>query len=203
MARLDATHIQLLKQGRGEMKSGGGGGHRPLGPGIDCLVILRIPCLDGAELADIGRQRHRAFAVQGGHEGEAAPVEAQQNVPGGRFFQHLGRQIFPKLDAIAQYQSPARLGEGQPAPLTGALVQCHLHGDLGAPGSGSAALELGGDDPGIVEDHEIARPQDRRQLAHLAVFEPVGTHHEQPCRVARACRISGDQPLRQLEVEIG
>ena len=84
-----------------------------------------------------------------------------------------------------------------------ALVQGHLHRDLGAPGSGTAALELGGDDLGIVEDHEIAGPQDRRQFAHLAILEPAGPNHQQPRGVARAGRISRDQALRQLEVEIG
>ena len=73
----------------------------------------------------------------------------------------------------------------------------------GLPGLARRPCELGGDDLGIVEDHEIAGPQDRRQFAHLAILEPVGTHHQQPRGVARACRISGDQALRQLEVEIG
>ena len=107
------------------------------------------------------------------------------------------------MDAVARGQPPARLGEGQPAVVARALVQRHLHRDLGAPGPGAAALELGGDDLGVVEDHEIAGPQDRRQLAHLAILETGGPNHQQPRGVARAGRISRDQALRQLEVEIG
>ena len=123
--------------------------------------------------------------------------------PAGDFSRTSAARSLAELDAVAGGQPPARLGEGQPAIVARALVQRHLHGDLGASGSGAAALELGGDDLGVVEDHEIAGPQDRRQFAHLAILELVGAHHQQPRGVARAGRISRDQALRQLEVEIG
>jgi hypothetical protein len=98
---LDPSRRQLRQQGRGEMKPCGGGRDRPLGPGIDSLVILRILRLDGPELADIGRQRHGPFAMQSGHQLGAAAVEAQQDVPGRRFIQDLGRQILAEQDAVA------------------------------------------------------------------------------------------------------
>ena len=123
--------------------------------------------------------------------------------PAGDFSRTSAARSFAELDAVPGGQPPARLGEGQPAVVACALVQRHLHGDLGTSGSGTAALELGGDDLGVVEDHEIAGPQDRRQFAHLAIFELAGANHQQPRGVARTGRISRDQALRQLEVEIG
>jgi hypothetical protein len=76
-------------------------------------------------------------------------------------------------------------------------VQGRLDARRAAP-----AGETRRDDPRVVEHHDIARPQQVRQVAHHAVGER-GADMEQTCRVARLCRPLRDQRWRQVEVEIG
>jgi hypothetical protein len=50
-----------------------------------------------------------------------------------------------------------------------------------APGVLLAAENPGGDDPGIVEDYQVARAQETRQLPELTVFDlpfcPIQDQH--------------------------
>ena len=59
------------------------------------------------------------------------------------------------------------------------------------------------DDLGVVEDEQITWPQQRRQIGNLPVLQPSrGWDQEQPSGVARLARVIGDQPARQVEIEV-
>ncbi len=65
------------------------------------------------------------------------------------------------------------------------------------------ARQPGGDDLGVVEHDDIAGTEERRQIADDAVVKAtLGVDDEHPRRVARAHGPQGDQPLRQVEVEV-
>jgi hypothetical protein len=70
------------------------------------------------------------------------------------------------------------------------------------PGGAALAGEPRGDDPGVVVDQHVARPQQRRQVADRAVVQRIALDLQQPRRIARHGGPPGDPLARQLEIEV-
>jgi hypothetical protein len=87
------------------------------------------------------------------------------------------------------------LDEGAPGAAADVAVQRYLDARRAAH-----AGEPRRDDTRVVGDQQIARPQQRGQVADGAVGE-IGPDHEQPRRVARLNGMVRDQVSRQLEIE--
>ena len=79
-----------------------------------------------------------------------------------------------------------------------ALMQRHRNLRLAAH-----AGEPRGNDPRVVEHQQIARIQQRGQIAHHAVFEPGPGDAQQARGVARLDGALRDAVLRQIEIEFG
>jgi hypothetical protein len=87
---------------------------------------------------------------------------------------------------------------GQRVP--GAIGQRAIEGDADAR-IAAAGAELGGDDPCVVGDEDVAAPEQVGQVGHFAVLETIG-HIHQACRIARTGGLLGDAFGRQREVEV-
>ena len=114
------------------------------------------------------------------------------------FFGDVGDEILCEDDMVADPQPARALGKGAPRTAAEIAMQGHLDRSHPAP-----ADEPCRDNLGVVEDEQIAAPQQRRQIRNPPVLQPSrGRDHEQPSGVARLARVGRDQPARQLEIEI-
>ena len=69
------------------------------------------------------------------------------------------------------------------------------------PGLPAPSVEPGGDHPRVVDDHQVAGPEQFRQVRDVAVRQAVA-HMQQPRRVAWLRGLLRDQFGRQVEIEI-
>ena len=81
-----------------------------------------------------------------------------------------------EADAVADRQALGRPREGLPAVRRDALVQHRLDRRAGPAVAMAQAVEPRGHDPRVVEDQRVARAQQIRQVADVAVGE--GAHAE-------------------------
>lgn len=64
------------------------------------------------------------------------------------------------------------------------------------------ALQLCGDNSGVVEHQHVARLQQRGQIAHGEIFKRfAGADFQQPCGVARLGRAQRNALFRKIEIE--
>jgi len=89
-----------------------------------------------------------------------------------------------------------------PRPLP---TQQAFNQDLDPATAGLLAEQACGDHPGIVEDQQIARLQQRRQVAHVQVGEVLRRRRHQQQAAGRTFRQRrlGNQFRRQVVMEIG
>ena len=137
-------------------------------------------------------------------------VEADQHLP--RLALLLDRRVEPGDEAgalrrraepepVARREAPSGTGEGPPSRRVDPLEQRHRDGRR-ARAADALAVQFRRDHLGVVEDEHIARREQVRQVADVAVVEPLPRlHHEQPGRVARPRRAERDALLRQVEIE--
>ncbi|MDQ1188680.1 hypothetical protein QE447_001183 [Stenotrophomonas sp. SORGH_AS282] len=115
--------------------------------------------------------------------------------------QHLGLAAGIERDPAAGLRrfAGAYLGPGL-LPAQQAFNQ-----DFHATAAGLLAEQAGRDHPGIVEDQQVAGLQQRRQVAHLAVFERGRRlrHHHQAAGRALGERGLGDQFSGKVVMEVG
>ncbi len=113
-------------------------------------------------------------------------------------FRDQGGKAIGKDDAVARPQPAGSAGEGAPCPAAEVAVQGDLDRRLAA-----AAGEPRRDHLGVVEDEEITRPQQGRQIGDAAVRELAGRRdQQQPGRISRRARVFGDQRAGQVEIEL-
>ncbi len=65
-------------------------------------------------------------------------------------------------------------------------------------------FEIGRNDPGIVDDEPVTRPQERWKIANETVFKTrfsFGSYHQKAGRVARGRRTQSDAIRREFEIE--
>ncbi len=86
-----------------------------------------------------------------------------------------------------------------------ALAQHPLHQDLDAAARFLAPPQPGRNDPGIVEDQQIARAQQIRQVPKAAIGNcarrPI--QMQQPAGRPLGNRVLGDELRREIETEVG
>ena len=158
--------------------------------------------------ADVAGQRHAAHAVEQflrglgrgrPHEPRAARTAAHE----------LEREALlsgpvDNRDRLAERRPPAGVREDLPQPRR--LIDPQKQSLPLPAGGGAPADEPGGHHPRVVDDDEVARREDLRQIADAAVMQrarrPV--HDEQPRRGPVGERLLGDEVGGQVVVvEIG
>ena len=155
------------------MKPRRGRGHGAIAGGEHGLVILIIGLVYGTQALKIGWQWHGSVLAQGGVEGLALAVEGERYLAAGPFFRHRGPESVRKDDLVTGGEFFGRAGEAAPACRGGALVQGE--GDFRLP---PKARKLGRDDAGVVENQDIAGPEQGGQVAEDMVVQ-FRTHLQQ------------------------
>ena len=193
------------------MKPGGWRGDRPFLAREHGLVVAAILRVGVTARGDVRRERHVAEAVDRLIEGGAGKIEDESRFAvfparrdgRGEAARKTRLVASAERDAIAGFKPFRR--PSQSLPAIGSQSFDQRHGDLGghliAP---SHAVELGGNDLGVVEDERIAGREQRRQIAHHSVGDVrsgVGLDEEKPASVARNHGAQRDQLLRQMKIE--
>ena len=193
---LDAARIQRRQQAGREMQPGRGRGDRARLAGEHRLVRVPVARVAAFRALDIGRQRHGAVRLKRRVEFRPFRRERQRDFPAlPALLQHRFEPA-GKGDPVALAEPPPGPGEGEPAPLVEALVQQGFDCRRAAP-----PVEARRDHARVVDNHEVARPEQVRQFGNAAVRES-GRNMQQPRRVARLHRPLRDQPGGQVEIEI-
>jgi len=198
MPELHAAFAQRIEQGIVEMQARsrrGNGADLAREHGLVTLGIVRA----GLAL-DVGRQR-QAPGVQQPVLQRFRQVEAQLPEAGLVAGQHLG------LAASIERDPAAGLRRLADAELRARLVvrQQALDQDFHAPACGLVAEQPRRNHPGVVEDQQIARLQQGRQVAHLQIRQRgiARRHQQQPTGRAFRQRRLRNQRFGQVVMEIG
>ncbi len=197
VAELHPALAQARQQRLVEVQPGGGRGDRADFAREHGLIALAV--FDTRLAADIGRQRQAASleqpVLQRGRDLETQQIELAIAA------QHLG------LAAGIERDHAAGLGRLAGADLYArlALAKQALDQDLHSPAAGLLPEQARRNDPGVVEDQQIAGLQQLGQIAHLAVAEGRWRrrHHQQAAGGTFGQRRLGDQFFGQLVMEIG
>lgn len=197
VADLNALGLQLRQQRLIEMQTGGWRSHRT-GMSGEYSLVTRVIIRIGITL-DIGRQGHAAEPVEHGFD---------------RLFGFKAQAV--EFIIPAKYGQYRAVRQGDTAPRfrgfrgtdlsTHALVgQQTLDQDFNLAAGLLLAVKPCRNDPGIVEDQQVAGLQQFRQITELPILERDITrrHQQQPGITSvgqwRLC----DQLWQQIEVEIG
>ncbi len=180
---------------RVEVQSGGGGRHRPQAAGVKGLVTLQVRHL--VRTLDVGGQGHVAVPL---HEGGKVRVQGPQMEEFA-----LPTQAFQGIARLQPQPSPG-LGRLAGTDMGQDLVrpQQALHQDLQAPAALLAAEKPGAHDAGIVEDQQVARPQQVRERGEQPVLQPAAraVQTEEPAGPAPRQGPLGDEFRRQIKVKV-
>ena len=178
------------------MQSGGGGRDGAILAREHGLIIADVAFVGRALAGDIGGQGHASGPFQQ-HFHRLGAFEVQRHAaifvarPGDR------GDACAKVDPVAIPHPLGIAQEGLPLAQAQALVQRRAD-----PRFAARAFQLGGNDAGVVEDQDIARAQQARQVAHRQVGKvPCPRHLQQPCGIARAGGAQRDIFRREVEVE--
>ena len=146
-----------------------------------------------------------------------SPVEAQGALAERTPCDYLRLQPFPKIDPLADADFASRSDQDFPALPVQLLSQQHFHapGQEGARGgvawtnplgadSGPASEQARPDHPGVVQNQQIAWPQQFGQFGEGAVEElsRVPLQHQHARSPALARRLLGNQFRRQGVVKV-
>ena len=181
-----------IEHRRVEVKTGGGRGHRPRPLRVHRLVTLGVGGLGATP--EVGRQRDLAVALQHlGHRAfEVDPVELA--FPADAHPAHGGAQLHLAAD-------PQPLARPDPREEPAAALD-PFDEDLDPPTGRLAAGEPRPQDPGIVEDQQVARAQIPGKSREPPVRQPRPADHEQPARGTGLGRMAGDERIRKPVVEV-
>ena len=171
-----------------------------------------IPRVDGAAAGDIGRQRHVAALGQRLVQHRAVEGERERDLAALAFGFDRGVELAEEAHFalvaephhVADREPLGRLHQSLPARAVESFRQRRRDRRLMVAAADAAAREARRDHLGIVDDHRVARPQQRRQIAHDAVFQhrlALRAHDQKPRGVARHGRPQRDAVVRQRKVE--
>ncbi len=222
---LDSALADAIEGFRGEMKAGGRGCYRSALLCVDGLIAFAIA--GGIRARDVGRERDVADAIEGGEESVHALNGLKADAALAEFGagQDLGLKFFEIAIVLAEEQSLAdayfAAGANQAFPIVGiggelagqknldAAVEEIAGGrivraDRVSAGAFAAAIEPGGKDAGVVEDHKIAGLQQVREIAEQAVgITAAGSLQMQHAgTVAGGERLLGNEFVGKVEVEV-
>ena len=182
------------------MQAGRRGGHRSVVAREHRLVVgavLRI----GDAAPDIGWQRHRTGLFEMVGEEGADLVEGQHDRSVGILGFDGGLQV-REVEVVAKPQPLGRPGKGKPMASAQVADQQRFNRYvLPSAGAGTHALETRWNDPCVVGDQQVAPSQQRGQVAHDAIVQPVRRDVEQARGIARLHRSLRDEVVREIEVE--
>ena len=222
---LDAALADAVEDFWGEMKAGGGSGYRSALLGIDGLVAFAIAGRIGTR--DIGRERDVADAIEGSEEIVGAARDglkadaALAEFPAG---EDLGLQVRRDCAPPKNRRSPTpilRPGRTRHSQSLGWVESLAGQQNLDAAveeiagrrisradrlstGAFAAAIEAGGKNAGVVENHEIAGVQQVREVAEQAVGMAAGSLQvEHAGAVAGGEGFLGNEVVGKMEVEVG
>src|SRR5690606_17624344 len=177
-----------------EMQPRRGRRHRTGALRIDRLIPFPVGTL--VRPIDIGRQRHMADAIK----------QRQNRLGKAQLEQGIVARQHADLAVILEQDATARLGR-LAGPYMGqhpVLVQHPFHQDFQLPAGFLAPEQARRYDPGIVEYHQVARPQVLQQLGEPPVLQGTAgaIETQQPAGSAFGQRMTGDEAVRQVEMEI-
>ncbi len=199
---LDAACRQRRQQRRREMQPRRRCRDRAIGGGEHGLVVVALRGRVGHGRPDIGRQRHPAVPTQALEQGRFRQRKGQRQRAGRPLGCNGCRQIRREVQPIRQTAFACRPGERQPSGFAvwggGRLDQGHLDRRL-APAAGKPGRQHAG----IVEQQQVARLQQVRQIGNPAVAQAGRADLEQPRPIARHDRPLRDQLRGQDEIELG
>src|SRR5690606_640497 len=196
----DALLEQGLEQRRIEVQACGGRGH---GTGPAC--VYRPATVAGLLLVlpfDVGRQWHVAYAVEEPYQvqafGEGEHAKAILLTHDRRF--HFRAIRIRNDKACTRHQAPRGTQLCQQA-IAG---QHTFHKQFQPATRRLARKDTRRDDASIIEDQQIFRFQQRRQLVETEVAEAaiVSAKLQQATAAALGQRVAGDLAFGQIEVEI-
>ena len=144
---------------------------------------------------DVGRQRHFAVRVEPVCHRRHAEAEVKEAVGP---LDHLGFDTARQLQPAAGFRRMTRPQLEQRGVGAGDALEQQLDAPAGGLGRGHARL----DHAGVVEDQEIAWPDERRQVGEREVAAPTALDVQQPAAGALGRRRLGDELVRQVELEI-
>src|SRR5690606_13312674 len=151
--------------------------------------------IGGAVAADIGGERNFALLHQRFHKLWPANGKGERDLAALELVRDQRIKAVAELNDIADFQILCRFREGAPAVGGNGFVQRHL--DLRAA---AAAAQARRDHLGVIEDQQIARPEQVRQVRDRIIGKRL-LHHEQLGALARADPPVRDALRRQGEVE--
>ena len=174
----DPPLADAVENFRGEMKSGGGGGDGAARVGIDGLIALAIA--GRVRARNVRRERDVADAIEGGEE-ICDRLEADAALAKFSASQDLGLQFVAFAEEQAFADADLAAGTDQAFPIVGVggklsrqqhfdaaveeIAGCGIvRTDRLSAGAFAAAVEPGGKDAGVVEDHQVAGPQQIREI---------------------------------------
>ena len=197
--RREHVLVEVQRRGRRRHRPGAGGEH-----GLVAALVL-----GAVGVRDVRRQRHVAVRLQQ-REGVGREAQVEQRAVGPGAAQHLG------VEARGGHLGPAemhhaararRLARAQVGPdgvrHVGRRGQHALDQRLHRAAAGLAPVQASLDHARVVEHQQVARLQQRGQVAEDAArWRGLGTV-EQARGAALGGRVLGDQVFGEFEVEVG
>jgi len=219
---LDAAPADTAENLLSEMEAGGGGGYRSALLGVDGLIALAIA--RRVRAGNVGRERDMADAIEGGEEvvhagsGREADVALAELGAG----EDLGLKFVLVTEEQALADAYLATGTNQAFPIVGfggelpgeqnldaaaqKIAGCGIVRAEGlSAGALAATIEPGGKDAGVVEDHEIAGPQQIGEVAEQAIgiVAAGALQVQQAGSVTGGEGVLGNELVGKVEVEIG
>lgn len=223
---LDSALADAVEDFRGEMKACGRSGDRSALLGVDGLIAFAIA--GRIRTGDVGRERDVADAIEGGEEvvhalnglkadaalaefgagqdiglkfSEIAIVLAEEQSFTDAYFAAGANQAFPIVGIGGKLAGQKNL-DAAVEEIAGSRI---VRADRVSAGAFAAAMEPGGKDAGVVEDHEIAGLQQVWEIAEHAVgVAAAGSLQVQHAgSVAVGEGVLGNEFVGKVEVEVG
>ena len=185
----DAALLEPRHQRVGEMQRRGRRGHGTVMPREPRLIVPIVGVVPRFATFDVGRKRHAPVALQRLDQAFAIQGKAERNLSMLAALDDLGREARADVEAVAQPAFSRRLGEGAPGEVVDRLMQGQLD-----PGFASPRRQTGGKDAGVVEDQEIVRLQQVRQIGDVTIIEAI------PCYTEKAghCHAAWQDAARSI-----
>jgi hypothetical protein len=209
---LNSALADAIKDFRSEMKASRRCGYRSGLLGIDSLIALTI--VGGIWTRDVGREWDVTDAVESGEKVFVFLILAGLKTDAALAEFLAGKNLSLKFIVIPEEQAFAdadlAAGPDQALPIIGLGGELARQQNLDATVKGitralTAAIEPRGKDAGVVEDQQIAGPQQVWEVAEQAVgVEAAGSWHVQhPGAIAVDGGFLGDEFVGKTKVEVG
>ena len=158
-----AGRREAVEQAGSEVKARRWSSHTPFHSGVDRLVAGLVEL--GGRPVDVGRKRQPAILLDSILRGQ--PRETYQPVSIGQDLHRLDPGAGAELDPLARLERGPGLAHGEPGVPGAGMNQ----EDFGCRTGGSLAEQAGVADLGGVQNQEVTRRNERRQLGEEGVHQ--------------------------------